>query len=245
MIDAHPLWRRVTAEAVGTGLLLLAVVGSGIMAAKLSPNDTGLALLENAIATGGALVAIILAVGPISGAHINPAVTLATRLFGGISTRDALAYIPAQLAGGCIGVILANLMFDLSAVTISTQTRSSSGQWLSEVLATCGLIFVIFAVVRSNRASMAPFAVGAYITAAYWWSSSTSFANPAVTVARMLSDTFAGIAPASVPAFVIAQLVGVGLAAGAVRLLHPATPRVEPELEPFGDLDSTAAKASA
>jgi arsenate reductase len=214
------------AEFLGTALLLIAVVGSGIAAASLSPDDTGLALLENAAATAGALVAIILAVGPVSGAHINPVVTLADRIFGGLDTRDAVAYIGAQLVGGAVGTVLANLMFSLPAVELSTTSRSGGGLWLAEVVATFGLLLVVFGVVRSGRATVAPFAVGAYIGGAYFFTASTSFANPAVTVARTLSDTFAGIAPASAPAFVAAQIVGTALAVGAVRLLYPAIAEV-------------------
>jgi arsenate reductase len=215
------LARRATAEAVGTGLLVAVVVGSGIFAQRLSPGDQGLQLLENSIATGAGLVAIILAFGSVSGGHFNPVVTLADRVLGGLSTRAVLAYIPAQVLGGCAGAVIANLMFDLDAVTLSQHTRSSSGQWLGEVVATFGLLMVILGVVRSGRSFAAPFAVGAYIAAAYWFTSSTSFANPAVTVARTLTDTFAGIAPASAPAFVAAQLVGAAAAVALARFLYP------------------------
>jgi glycerol uptake facilitator-like aquaporin len=216
-----PILRRALAEFVGTALLLVAVIGSGIAAQRLSPHDTGLALLENAIATGGALVAIILAVGSVSGAHLNPVVSLADAMSGGLRWREVGPYLGAQVVGGSVGAILANLMFSLPAVTISEHTRSSPNLWLGEVIATFGLLLVIFGVARSGRAAMAPVAVGAYITGAYWFTSSTSFANPAVTLARTLSDTFAGIAPASVPGFVVAQLVGTGLAVGVVRTLWP------------------------
>lgn len=219
MIDRH-LARRLVAEALGTGLLLIAVVGSGIAAEQLS-DDVGLQLFENAAATAAALIAIILAIGPVSGAHINPVVTLADRVFGGLTDIEAATYMVAQFSGAAVGVVMANLMFSLPAVTLSTASRSSGGLWLAEVVATFGLLLVIFGVVRSGRPSMAPFAVGAYIGGAYFFTSSTSFANPAVTAARMLSDTFAGIAPGSVPAFVAAQLVGAGLAVAAVRLLYP------------------------
>jgi arsenate reductase len=215
-----PLARRLVAEGVGTGLLVAIVVGSGIFAQRLS-SDPGLQLLENSIATGAGLAALILAFGPVSGAHLNPAVTLADRVLGGLSTRDACAYIAAQVSGGCSGAIVANLMFDLDPVTFSTHARSSGGLWLGEVVATAGLLLVILGVVRGGRVVLAPFAVGGYIAAAYWFTSSTSFANPAVTIARTLSDTFAGIKPTSVPAFIVAQLIG---AAGAVtlgRFLHP------------------------
>ena len=218
--DRMQLVRRVVAEAVGTALLVAIVVGSGIYAERLTV-DAGLQLLENSIATGAGLIALILAFGPVSGAHFNPVVTLADRVLGGITTRDTLAYIPAQLLGGCVGTMLANLMFGLNAISVSTHARSSAGLWLSEVIATFGLLIVILGVVRSGKAAMAPFAVGGYIAAAYWFTSSTSFANPAVTVARTLSDTFAGIKPSSVPAFIAAQLIGAALAVALARFLHP------------------------
>ncbi|MBA2625372.1 MAG: aquaporin family protein [Acidimicrobiia bacterium] len=213
--------RRVLAEFVGTALLLVAVVGSGIAAQRLSPGDTGLQLLENAAATAAALVAIILAVGPVSGAHLNPVVTLVDRLFGGLDSPTAGAYVAAQIAGGALGTVVANLMFDLAAVEWSSTERSGGHLWLAEVVATFGLVLVVFGMVRSGRTSAAPFAVGAYIGGAYFFTSSTSFANPAVTLARSLSDTFAGIEPASVPAFVLAQLAGAALAVAVVRSLYP------------------------
>ena len=216
-----PLGRRLLAEFLGTGLLVAAVIGSGIAATRLSPGDVGLELFENAAATAGALVALILALGPVSGAHLNPVVTLADRLFGGISSRDAAGYAVAQAAGGVGGALLANAMFALPTLEASTKVRSSGPLWLAEVVATFGLVVVIFGVVRSGRAAMAPFAVGAYIGGAYFFTSSTSFANPAVTVARTMSNTFAGIKPASAPAFVAAQLVGGALAVAAVRTLYP------------------------
>jgi arsenate reductase len=218
------LARGVVAEAVGTALLVAIVVGSGIFAARLSPGDRGLQLLENSTATAFGLMALILAFGKVSGAHFNPVVTLADRLLGGIGTRRALAYGGAQVAGGCVGAIVANLMFDLPAVEVATTARTGSGLWLGEVVATFGLLTVILGVVRSGRAGAAPFAVGAYIGAAYWFTSSTSFANPAVTVARTLSDTFAGIRPASVPLFVAAQCAGALAAVGLARFLHPDLP---------------------
>ncbi|MEY2404550.1 MAG: hypothetical protein QOD38_2101 [Acidimicrobiaceae bacterium] len=218
---AHELARKATAEAVGTALLVAIVVGSGIFAQRLSPNDVGLELLENSIATGAGLIALILAFGSVSGAHFNPVVSLADRLLGGLSTRELLAYVPAQVAGACAGAVVANLMFELDAVSWSTHTRSSGGLWLGEIVATFGLLMVILGVVRGGRASAAPFAVGGYIAAAYWFTSSTSFANPAVTVGRSLTDSFAGIRPSSVPMFVVAQLVG-GIAAVALsRFLYP------------------------
>jgi arsenate reductase len=213
--------RRALAEFIGTGLLLIAVVGSGIAAQSLSPSDTGLALLENAIATGAALVAIILAVGSVSGAHLNPVVSCADAYFKGLKLHELAAYVVAQVAGAGVGVVLANLMFSLPAVTISTHARSSGGLWLGEVIATFGLLLVIFGVSRSGRSGAAPFAVGAYITGAYFFTSSTSFANPAVTLARTLSDTFAGIAPTSVVPFIVAQVVGAAMACAVVRVLWP------------------------
>jgi glycerol uptake facilitator-like aquaporin len=221
------LARKATAEAVGTGLLVAVVVGSGIFATRLSPDDVGLQLLENSIATAGGLVALILAFGSVSGAHFNPVVSLADRILGGLTTRELLAYVPAQVVGGCTGAIVANLMFDLDAVTLSTRARDTSGLLLGEVVATFGLLVVILGVVRSGRASTAPFAVAGYIAAAYWFTSSTSFANPAVTVGRTLSDTFAGIAPASAPGFVAAQVVGGLLAVALSRFLFPDLPAVE------------------
>lgn len=209
------LGRRATAEAVGTGLLVVIVVGSGIAAERLAPDQPGLALLANSAATAGGLVALILAFGPISGAHLNPIVTLANRLLGQLGTRDTLAYLAAQLTGGIAGVVVANAMFDLPAVTLSGTERASSGLWLSEVVATFGLLIVILTIVSAGRSSTIPYAVAGYIGAGYWFSSSTSFANPAVTAARTLTDTFTGIAPTSAPAFIAAQLAG-GLA--AVRL---------------------------
>ncbi len=240
------LARRATAEAVGTALLVMAVIGSGIAASGLSPGDVGLQLFETAAATAAALVAIILALGPVSGAHLNPVVTLADRVFGGVTTVEAGVYCGAQVIGGAVGAVVANVMFSVPAFELSTHARSSGALWTSEVVATFGLLLVIFGVVRSGRAAVAPFAVGAYIGGAYFFTSSTSFANPAVTLARTLSDTFAGIAPGSVPGFVAAQLVGAALAIGLVRLLYPAIAAVAsnvvmPHPGPEGDpLASTA-----
>jgi glycerol uptake facilitator-like aquaporin len=213
--------RRLLAEFLGTAFLLVAVIGSGIAAQRLSPHDAGIELLENAVATGAALVAIILAFGPVSGAHLNPLVTLADRMFGGVTNRDAVGYVGAQVCGAALGAVVANLMFALPAAEWSSKTRSGGGVWLAEVVATLGLLLVVFGIVRSGRGAIAPFAVGAYITGAYFFTSSTSFANPAVTLARTLSNTFAGIDPASVPAFVGAQLVGGALAVAALRVLYP------------------------
>jgi glycerol uptake facilitator-like aquaporin len=218
------LSRRVTAEALGTAFLVAIVVGSGIAAQRLSPGNAGLQLLINATATGAGLVSLILALGPVSGGHFNPVVTLADRVLGGISTHDGTCYIVAQVVGACGGAIVANLMFDLPAVTLSTHTRSSGALWLAEFVATFGLIVVILGVARAGRSSVAAFAVGGYIAAAYWFTSSTSFANPAVTVGRTLTRTFAGIRPSSAPAFIAVQVAG-GLAAVAVaQFLHPGLP---------------------
>ena len=216
-----PLPRRLFAEFLGSAFLAAVVIGSGIAAANLSPGDTGLQLFENAAATAAGLFTIILMFGPVSGGHFNPVVSLVDASFGGLSWRDALAYIPAQIAGCVAGAITANGMFALAAISISDKHRASEAHLLAEVVATLGLILVIFALARTRRGSLAPAAVGAYIGAAYFFTSSTSFANPAIDVGRMFSDTFAGIAPASVPAFVIAQLVGGVLAIGVLRILYP------------------------
>jgi len=197
------------------------VIGSGIAAANLSPDDTGLQLFENAAATAAGLFTIILMFAPVSGGHFNPVVSLVDASFGGIRARDALAYIPAQIAGCVAGAIAANAMFALSAISISTKHRASEAHLFAEVIATLGLLLVIFSLARTRRAAIIPAAVGAYIGSAYFFTSSTSFANPAITVGRMFSDTFAGIAPASAPAFVAAQLVGGVLAIGVIRLLYP------------------------
>ena len=215
------LARRLAAEALGTGLLIIAVVGSGIMASRLSPNDIGLQLLENAAATAGALVGLILIFGAVSGAHFNPIVTLVDRMFGTITTRDAGLYVVAQVVGGCVGTVLANLMFQLPAIELSTKTRSSGALWLSEVIATVGLLLVIHGCVRTGKSSAVPFAVGLWIGGAYWFTSSTSFANPAVTIARTLSDTFAGIRPSSAPMFIVMQLIGAGLGYAVIRFIYP------------------------
>jgi len=218
--------RQALAEFLGSAGLVTAVIGSGIAAQRLSPDDVGLQLLENALVTGAALVALILAFGPVSGGHLNPVVTLADRFFGGVTNRQVAVYLPAQLAGGVVGAVVANLMFGLPAVSISTTARSAGGLRLSEAVATFGLVVLIFALVRAGRAALAPFAVGAYITAAYWWSSSTSFANPMIDLARTLSDTFAGIAPASVPMFVLMQLAGAAAGVAVVAVLYPTVTAV-------------------
>ncbi len=212
--------RKLLAEYLGSLLLAALVIGSGIAAQQLS-TDTGLQLLENAAATAAGLYAIILIFGPVSGGHFNPVVSLADAALGGMPWRHALAYVPAQVAGCVTGAVLANLMFDLAPVSIATTHRATAAHGLAEVVATAGLLLVIFSLVRSGRVERAPAAVGAYIGAAYWFTSSTSFANPAITIGRMVSDTFAGIAPASVALFIAAQLAGGVVAVLLVRLLYP------------------------
>ena len=214
------LKKRLTAEFVGTFFLLLAVVGSGIMAENLS-TDVGLQLLANSFATAGALTCLILTFGRVSGAHFNPVVTLWARLEEGFSNRTACSYVAAQVAGGIIGVIAANIIFDLDAVYWSTKERSDPTLWLSEIIATFGLLMVIIGVVRSRKDHWVAISVAAYIGGAYFFTSSTSFANPAVTVARTFSDTFAGIAPANAPMFIACQIVGCLAAVGVMRITHP------------------------
>jgi glycerol uptake facilitator-like aquaporin len=216
-----PLSRRLLAELLGSAFLAALVIGSGIAAQTLSPGDVGLQLFENAAATAAGLFAIILMFGPVSGGHFNPAVSLADARFGGLSWRDAVAYIAAQIAGCILGAIAANVMFALAAISISTHHRASPAHLFSEAIATGGLLLVIFALARTGRARTAPAAVGAYIGAAYFFTSSASFANPAISIGRMLSDTFAGIAPASVPTFILAQLAGTAWAILALRVLYP------------------------
>ena len=215
------LGRRLLAELLGSAFLAAIVIGSGIAAQRLSPGNVGLQLFENSAATAAGLFAIILMFGPVSGGHFNPVVSLVDASFGGLSWRDALAYVPVQVIGCILGAITANAMFALSAISISTKHRATSAHLFAEVIATLGLVLVIFSLARTRRGNMAPAAVGAYIGAAYWFTSSTSFANPAISVVRMFSNTFAGIAPASVPGFVIAQLIGGGVAIGVVRVLYP------------------------
>jgi glycerol uptake facilitator-like aquaporin len=215
------LWRRLAAEFLGSAFLAAVVIGSGIAAQRLSPGATGLELLENAAATAAGLFAIILMFGPVSGGHFNPVVSFADAAFGGLSWRDAAAYLPAQVAGCIAGAVIANLMFALPAVSISARHRVTPAHFLSEIVATLGLLLVIFALARSGRARSAPAAVGAYIGAAYWFTSSTSFANPAITIGRMFSNTFAGIAPSSVPGFIAAQIAGGALAVVVIRVLYP------------------------
>ena len=216
------LVRRALAEFLGTGLLAAVVVGSGIAAQEFSPGVTGLELLENALATGAGLVAIIYMVAGASGAHLNPVVSIADAALGRISWREVAAYIPAQILGCITGAVVANVMFSQAAVSISTKHRASGAHFLSEVVATTGLLVLIFALVRSERRSAIPLAVGAYIAAAYFFTSSTSFANPAITVGRMFSNSFAGIAPSSAPLFITAQLLAVPIALVIIGVLYPA-----------------------
>jgi glycerol uptake facilitator-like aquaporin len=225
----HPtaLWRCLLAELMGSAFLAAVVVGSGIAAQELSPGNLGLQLLENALATAAGLYAIILMFGPVSGGHFNPVVSFVDAAFGGVSWRTASAYLPAQIVGCVGGAIVANLMFSRAAVTFSTHHRATPAHFLSEVVATFGLILVIFALARSGRSRNAPAAIAAYIGAAYFFTSSTSFANPAITVGRMFSNTFAGIAPSSVPAFILAQVVGGTLAVLAIKLLYPDITQAE------------------
>lgn len=223
----NPLWRRLAGEFVGSAFLTAVVVGSGIAAQRLSPGNTGLELLENAAATGAGLFASILMVGPVSGAHFNPVVSFVDAAFGGMTWRNALAYLLAQVTGCSIGAVVANLMFSRAAVTISTHHRASVGHFLSEVVATLGLIVLIFALARTGRGKSAPAAVGAYIGAAYFFTSSTSFANPAIAVGRMFSNSFAGIAPSSVPSFVVAEALGGALAFVVVKVLYPGVTPAE------------------
>jgi glycerol uptake facilitator-like aquaporin len=217
------LARRVCAEGLGTALLLAVVVGSGIMGERLAGGNLAIALLANTLATGAGLVALILTLGPVSGAHFNPAVTLADATQGGLPWREVPAYVLAQVVGAFAGVAAADTMFDLPVFFASRHVRTGPSQWFSEIVATFGLLAVIWGCAR-RRAAAVPFAVGAYITAAYWFTASTSFANPAVTLARAATDTFAGIRPADVPGFVLAQLAGAGAATALFRWLTPTLP---------------------
>jgi glycerol uptake facilitator-like aquaporin len=230
--------RTALSELIGSTLLAATVVGSGIAAEARSPGDEGLQLLENSLATGAVLVALVLALGPVSAAF-NPVVTLAERLLGAITTRTAVVHVAAQVGGCCLGVALANAMFDLPPVHLSSAERGGAGLLLGEVVATFGLVIVVLGVVRSGRTGHVAYAVGAYITAAYWFTSSTSFANPAISVGRTLSDTFAGIAPSSVPAFVVAQVVGMALAVSAAVVLHPDARVAADRLVRASDLQET------
>jgi glycerol uptake facilitator-like aquaporin len=220
-VHVPPLPRRLLAEWLGSAFLAAVVVGSGIAAQRLSPTDTGLELLENAAATAAGLYAIILMFGPISGGHFNPAVSIIDATFGGLSWRDAAGYACAQVAGCIVGAIAANVMFGEHAVSISDHTRASGSHLFAEVIATTGLLLVIFALARTGRSTVAPSAVGAYIGAAYFFTSSTSFANPAITIGRMFSNTFAGIAPRSTPGYVAAELVGTAIGWALIRVLYP------------------------
>ena len=212
--------KRLAGEAMGTALLLAIVVGSGIMGQRLSGGNDAIALLANSIATGAGLVALILVFGPVSGAHFNPVVTLCDAALGTRSWRDVPAYVAAQFTGAIIGVAMAHAMFDLPLFVASAHARTGGAQWWSEIVATFGLVLVVFACVRS-KTTFTPFAVGLYITAAYWFTASTSFANPAVTLARSLTDTFAGIRPDDVAGFVVAQLVGALAGLAVVRWMVP------------------------
>lgn len=228
---AAPLSRRLVAELLGTAMLVTVVVGSGIAAQRLSP-DVGVQLLANSFATMLGLAVLILLLGPVSGGHFNPVVSGADWLLGrrvgsGLSGTDALAYAAVQCLGGVAGAVLANVMFEVDVTVLATTERSGAHLLVAEVVATAGLVALIFSLARSGRLALAAPAVGAYIGAAYWFTSSTSFANPAVTVGRVFSDTFAGIAPASVPGFVVAQVLGAVVAVALVRYLYP-----RPEGEP-------------
>jgi glycerol uptake facilitator-like aquaporin len=238
------VWRRLLAEFLGSGFLAAVVIGSGIAAQKLSPGAVGLELFENAAATAAGLFAIILMFGPISGGHFNPVVSFVDAAFGGLRWGEAAAYLPAQLAGCIGGAVVANLMFSVAAVSISTKHRASGAHFFSEIVATVGLLLVIFALDRTGRGHLAAAAVGAYIGAAYFFTSSTSFANPAITVGRMFSNTFAGIAPSSAPSYIGAQVVGGVVAFGAIKALYP---NISPEeaaevIVPHSSLDGPVKK---
>jgi glycerol uptake facilitator-like aquaporin len=215
------LWRRLLAEYLGSLLLTATVVGSGIAAQSLSPNDVGLQLFENAAATATGLFAIILMFGAVSGAHLNPVISFVDAALGGLPWRHATAYLPVQVAGCISGAVLANVMFSLNAVSLSTHHRATGPHLVSEVVATAGLVLIIFALARTGRGSITPAAVGAYIGAAYFFTSSTSFANPAIAIGRMFSNSFAGIAPSSVPPFIGAELVGGLIGFAVIAVLYP------------------------
>lgn len=229
-----PLARRLLAEFLGTGLLVAVVVGSGIAAETLS-RDVGLELLENAVVTAAGLPVLILIFGPISGAHFNPVVSIADWLLGrrlrvGLSARDVAAYVPAQIAGAIAGCVLADAMFARRLVEWSTRNRSAGHLWLGEVVATAGLLLVIVALARTGKTSQTPWAVGAYIGAAYWFTSSTSFANPAVAIGRAFTNTFAGIAPKSLPGFIVAELIGGAIGLALIAALYPHAEQVADKL---------------
>jgi len=221
------LWRRLLAELLGSAFLAAVVVGSGIAAQQLSPGNVGLELFENAAATAAGLYAIILMVGPVSGGHFNPVVSFVDAAFGGLSWTTAVAYVPAQMAGCIGGAVVANVMFSKASVSLSAHHRATGAHVVSEVVATAGLLLVVFALARTGRGASAPAAVGAYIGAAYFFTSSTSFANPAITVGRMFSDTFAGIAPSSAPAFIAAQVMGGIGAFAVIKALYPGVTPAE------------------
>ena len=244
------LSRRLVAEILGTGLLVTVVVGSGIAAQRLSPDDTGLQLLENSTATFLGLTVLILLFGPISGAHFNPVVSAADWLLGrragtGLSGREVVAYTAAQVVGAIAGAVLANVMFEVPVTELATTERSGTHLWVGEVVATAGLVALIFALARTGRGILAAPAVGAYIGSAYWFTSSTSFANPAVTVGRVFSDTFAGIAPGSVPGFVVAQLVGAGIGVALVGYLYPGLADAADDVIVPHDHTRTASRSNA
>ncbi len=220
---------RATAELIGTALLVATVVGSGVMATRLS-DDIGIQLLANSLATGAVLVALIVSLQPVSAAF-NPVVTLVELAMRLVTARTTVVLVVSQVVGGALGAMVANAMFDLDLVSLSTHDRAGTGQWIGEVVATLGLVLVIFGCVRAGRSDAIAWAVAGWIVAAYWFTSSTSFANPAVTIARTLSDTFAGISPTSAPMFVLMQLIGGGLALVVLRLLHPTTPTPVPTVE--------------
>jgi glycerol uptake facilitator-like aquaporin len=238
-MNRSDLGRRLLAEWLGSALLAAVVIGSGIAAQRLSPGQTGLELFENAAATAAGLYALIAMLGPVSGAHLNPVVSFVDAAFGGTRWTTALLYLPVQVAGCVCGAVLANLMFSLSAVSISTHDRASGAHFLSEIVATAGLILVIFCLGRTRRRAVIPAAVGAYIGAAYFFTSSTSFANPAITVGRAFSNTFAGIAPSSAPSFIAAQILGGVVALALVRVLYP-----KPAQEPTDQHEPMAAQTS-
>jgi arsenate reductase (thioredoxin) len=215
------LRRRLLAEFLGSALLAAAVVGSGIAAKTFSPGNVGLELFENAVATGAALFAILLVTGPVSGGHLNPIISTIDATLGGISWRDVVAYVPVQIGGCCAGAVLANLMFSRAAVSLSTKHRASGGHVIGEVIATAGLVLVVFALAKNRRTERTPAAVACYIGAGYFFTSSTSFANPAIAVGRMLSDTFAGIAPSSVALFILAEVAGGFVGLALITLLYP------------------------
>lgn len=220
-VSEPSLHRKALAEFVGTAFLAMAVVGSGIAAQRLSPHNIGLELLENTIATATALIALILTLGPISGAHFNPIITIVDRAYGKHSNFGAITYVASQLCGGILGSVVANTMFGDAVVSLSRHNRATGPHLLAEVAATFGLVLVVFGIARSGTSHITPFAVGAYIAAAYWFTSSTSFANPAMSVARMFSNSFAGIAPRSVPGFIGAEFVGGVIGAACIAVLYP------------------------